>query len=129
MWQFIFIFPLLLLSSTATDHHRLPSTSFGVPFVNASYDFLVIGGGNAGLAIAARLAEHYSVAVVETGGFYDQDNGNGSVIAGLAGGQHVGVSPQIKAPLIDWDFLTTPQTVRPETLSPSYSELTRGQGP
>lgn len=79
--------------------------------MNATFDYVVIGSGNGGGAIAARLAEHYSVAVIEAGGFYDTDNGNGSVIAGLAGGQHVGLSPDVKQPLIDWDFTTTPQAV------------------
>lgn len=57
----------------------LYSNSFGVPGVNATYDYIVIGGGTAGLTIAARLAEDsdVSVAVIEAGGFYQQDNGNG----------------------------------------------------
>lgn len=38
--------------------------------------------GTAGLTMAYRLAENgtYSVAVVEAGGFYEQDNGNTSVV-------------------------------------------------
>jgi heterodisulfide reductase subunit A-like polyferredoxin len=57
----------------------LYSNSFGVPGRNATYDYVVIGGGTAGLTIAARLAEdpNVSVAVVEAGGFYQQENGNG----------------------------------------------------
>jgi choline dehydrogenase len=44
--------------------------SFGVPGKNASYDYVVVGGGTAGLTIAARLAEdsNTTVAVVEAGG-------------------------------------------------------------
>ena len=110
MWRSLL--PLLLtFFSPGEAKTRLSSTSYGVPFVDASFDYVVIGGGNAGLAIAARLAEQHSDAVIEAEGFYDQDNGNGSVVAGLAGGQNLGLSPQIKAPLIDWDFLTVPQTV------------------
>lgn len=60
----------------------LYSNSFGVPGVNATYDYVVIGGGTAGLTIAARLAEDsdLSVAVIEAGGFYQQDNGNGRYV-------------------------------------------------
>jgi hypothetical protein len=61
----------------------LYSNSFGVPAVNATYDYVVVGGGTAGLTIAARLAEDsdVSVAVIEAGGFYQQDNGNGRYVA------------------------------------------------
>lgn len=40
----------------------------------------MIGGGTAGLAIASRLAETVSVAVIEAGGFYEIENGNQSVV-------------------------------------------------
>ena len=110
----------------------LYSNSFGVPGINATYDYVVIGGGTAGLTIAARLAEDsdVSVAVIEAGGFYQQDNGNGryvamilpthntegelltvnSVIPGLCTTQFVGSDPDDTQPLIDWGFVTTPQT-------------------
>ena len=57
----------------------LYGNSFGVPGLNATYDYVVIGGGTGGLTIAARLAEdpNVSVAVIEAGGFYQQENGNG----------------------------------------------------
>lgn len=60
----------------------LYSNSFGVPGINATYDYVVIGGGTAGLTIAARLAEDsdVSVAVIEAGGFYQQENGNGRCV-------------------------------------------------
>lgn len=56
--------------------------SYGVAGVNATYDYVVVGGGTAGLAIAARLAENQSVsvAVVEAGGYYQMDNGNGRYV-------------------------------------------------
>lgn len=34
--------------------------NFGVPGQNASYDSVIVGGGTAGLALAARLAENTS---------------------------------------------------------------------
>ena len=73
----------------------------------------VVGGGTAGLAIARRLAAdpNISVAVVEAGGFYELDNGNGSVVPALAPLQHVGTLPNDTQPLIDWGFVTVPQAV------------------
>jgi choline dehydrogenase len=64
----------------------LYSNSFGVPGLNATYDYIVIGGGTAGLTIAARLAEDssVSVAVIEAGGFYQQENGNGRSVTSIA---------------------------------------------
>jgi hypothetical protein len=59
--------------------------SFGIPGKNASYDYVIVGGGTGGLTIAARLAEdkNASVAVIQAGGFYQIDNGNGrSVMTG-----------------------------------------------
>jgi choline dehydrogenase-like flavoprotein len=63
----------------------LYGNSFGVPGVNATYDYVVVGGGTAGLTIAARLAEdsNFSVAVIEAGGFYQQENGNGRSVGRL----------------------------------------------
>lgn len=60
---------------------RLLGSSFGVAR-NATYDYVVVGGGNAGLTVAARLAEdpYLSVAVVEAGSFYEIENGNLSQI-------------------------------------------------
>lgn len=58
------------------------ATSFGTPGKNASYDYVIVGGGTGGLAIAARLAENRntSVAVIEAGGFYQVDNGEGRLV-------------------------------------------------
>ena len=66
------------------------------------------------MTIASRLAANpdTSVAVIEAGGFYEIDNGNGSVIPGLAPLQHVGSLPNDTQPLIDWGFVTVPQAVR-----------------
>jgi choline dehydrogenase len=74
----------------------------------------VIGGGTAGITIASRLAENsnVSVAIIEAGGFYEVDNGNFSVIPGLALsaaflGTAVPFQPQ---PLMDWGLVSVPQT-------------------
>ncbi|KAK3067577.1 hypothetical protein LTR53_015484 [Teratosphaeriaceae sp. CCFEE 6253] len=73
-------------------HNQLPiGSSFAVDGENATYDYVVVGGGTAGLAIATRLAEdgRYSVAVIEA----DSN----------------GVSLEGANPQTDWMFMTTPQ--------------------
>ncbi|KAF2131229.1 GMC oxidoreductase [Dothidotthia symphoricarpi CBS 119687] len=78
---------------------------------NAAYDYVVIGGGTAGLAIASRLSAYASVAVIEAGGLYEVDNGNQSVIPyyGLVM-PILGITEDYpQNSLIDWDLLSTPQ--------------------
>ena len=89
---------------------RLLGSSFGVPGANSTYDYVIVGGGNAGLTLAHRLAETASVAVVEAGGFYEIGNSNLSQIPQddiyFAGKDKTDYNP-----LIDWGFQTTPQAV------------------
>lgn len=94
------------------EKSRILGTSFGIPGTDAIYDYIVVGGGTAGLTIASRLAEDPSltVAVIEAGGFYEVDNGNLSVIPALAV-FFTGSDPKNTQPLIDWGFKTTPQAV------------------
>ncbi|KAF2820096.1 choline dehydrogenase [Ophiobolus disseminans] len=81
----------------------------GVPG-NASYDYVVIGGGTAGLAIAARLSVSASVAVVEAGGLYEQDNGNQSIVPwfGLIMPVLATTEDYPPQPLVDWDLVSAP---------------------
>lgn len=89
----------------------LLGSRFGLPG-DKIFDYVVVGGGTAGLAIATRLAEDSSklIAVVEAGSFYEIGNGNLSQIP-VFGPAFSGKSPQDIAPLVDWAFLTTPQMV------------------
>ncbi|ERF74163.1 hypothetical protein EPUS_09247 [Endocarpon pusillum Z07020] len=86
------------------------SSHFGL-LGNKTFDYAVVGGGTAGLAIATRLAEDSSklVAFIEAGRFYEIGNGNLSQIPVYAPA-FSGKSPFDIAPLVDWAFLTTPQT-------------------
>ncbi|KAF2676342.1 GMC oxidoreductase [Lentithecium fluviatile CBS 122367] len=79
---------------------------------NASYDYVVIGGGTAGLALAARLSVSASVAVIEAGGLYEKDNGNQSVVPyyGLIMPFLATTEDHPRQPLMDWDLLCTPQS-------------------
>jgi choline dehydrogenase len=96
---------------SANDNNDLLGSHFGLPG-NKTFDYVVVGGGTAGLAIATRLAEDSSklVAVIEAGSFYEIGNGNLSQIP-VYGPAFSGKSPFDIAPLVDWAFLTTPQTV------------------
>ncbi|KAI1780614.1 glucose-methanol-choline oxidoreductase [Hypoxylon cercidicola] len=89
---------------------RLLGSSFGVPGNAATYDYVVVGGGNAGLTLASRLVEQKagSVAVIEAGTFYELSNGNTSQIPGTAA-TYVGKDKNDWQPMVDWGYLTTPQ--------------------
>ncbi len=65
---------------------QLIGSHFGVPDIPVTYDYVVVGGGTAGLVMARRLAANssFTVAVIEAGGFYEQDNGNYSSIPAYA---------------------------------------------
>lgn len=85
--------------------------SFGVPGINTTFDYVVVGGGTAGLTIASRLAAEpsISVAVIEAGGFYEAD-GNLSVVPGYCT-VHAGTDPADTDLNVDWGFVTLPQPV------------------
>jgi hypothetical protein len=84
---------------------------FGLPGLNATYDYVIVGGGTAGLTVASRLAENssLSVAVVEAGTFSEISNGNNSQVPayslrGIGGDEYVN-------PWIDWELETVEQPV------------------
>ncbi|PWY82039.1 glucose-methanol-choline oxidoreductase [Aspergillus heteromorphus CBS 117.55] len=86
-----------------------PPQSFGVIGENATFDYVVIGGGTAGLVMAARLSQGgRSVAIVEAGGFYEQGAGNISTIPSNSV-WYAGAAPNDTDPAIDWGFVTAPQ--------------------
>ncbi|RDW64569.1 GMC family oxidoreductase [Aspergillus mulundensis] len=81
------------------------------PGINATYDYIVVGGGTSGLALAARLAEDpsISVAVVEAGGYYEEEGGPENVIPALCPFANTSTDPADSSP-IDWNFDTLPLT-------------------
>ncbi|KAL5336499.1 hypothetical protein BJX70DRAFT_279496 [Aspergillus crustosus] len=86
--------------------------NLGVPGINWSFDYVVVGGGTSGLAIAARLSEDskVTVAVVEAGGHYEIEGGAMSVIPGFAAAANTGTDPSDDSSLIDWNFDAQPLT-------------------
>lgn len=88
---------------------HLLGSHFGIPG-NATFDYVIVGGGTAGLALAQRLASEstYSVAIIEAGGFYELENGNMSSIAPLAV-DGVGNDPLTFNPAIDWGQRSEPE--------------------
>ncbi|GAA5996465.1 hypothetical protein JCM5350_007730 [Sporobolomyces pararoseus] len=66
-------------------------------------DYVVVGGGNAGLAVAARLSaskKNYKVVVIEAG--HHEPTNTGILVPGLAGSTLGNTS-------VDWAFETVPQ--------------------
>lgn len=86
--------------------------SFGIPGQNYTFDYLVVGGGQAGLTVASRLAENSSllIGLVEAGSFYELSSGNLSQIPAYDI-YWAGKDVDDWQPMIDWGFVTSPQTV------------------
>ncbi|KAK3053888.1 hypothetical protein LTR09_005168 [Extremus antarcticus] len=89
----------------------LAGNDFGLA-LNATYDYVIVGGGTAGLAVAYRLAEDgaKSVAVIEAGGFYEYENGNRSVVPAYRT-LYSAATPEsaTQYPLVEWGFVTQPE--------------------
>ncbi|RMZ10969.1 hypothetical protein D0860_03636 [Hortaea werneckii] len=91
---------------------RLLGNAFGMGYENATYDYVVVGGGTAGLAVASRLAEgaDMTVAVIEAGDFYELRSGNTSQVPAY-GSKYLSfndLDPNYQP--VDWDFITTNQS-------------------
>jgi choline dehydrogenase len=115
--RFVFtdlLFLLLLLPYTNSKPLPNPTftsdynfTTLAVP----SYDYIIVGGGTAGLLMASRLSANpsVSVAIIEAGGFY-QDEGNISSIP-IFDSLWVGKDIKDTNDILDWNFETVPQKV------------------
>lgn len=113
---FVALFGLLSLEASAysdgINAEGLLGSHFGIPGFSASYDFVVVGGGTAGLTVARRLAANpaISVAVIEAGDFAAFASGNLSQVPAYAA-YFTGNDPTLKNPYLDWYMYTQPQPV------------------
>ncbi|KAK4175385.1 hypothetical protein QBC36DRAFT_302044 [Triangularia setosa] len=75
-----------------------------------SFDYVIVGGGTAGLAMAKRLSENNanSVAVIEAGGFYEIEGGNMTEVP-MYLFNYFFDNGHVKNPLFDWYQYTMPQ--------------------
>ncbi|RAH49685.1 GMC family oxidoreductase [Aspergillus brunneoviolaceus CBS 621.78] len=98
---------VLYLLIAATGAHgfaaHLHRAEEGDPDIDAVFDYIVAGGGTAGVTVAARLAEHgFSVALVEAGDFYETAH----PLAKIPGMAVVGIGANVNtATPIDWRFV------------------------
>ncbi|KAF2659431.1 GMC oxidoreductase [Lophiostoma macrostomum CBS 122681] len=103
--------PLALASSPSNSisGQQLLGSSFGIPSP-ATYDYIIVGGGTAGLVLANRLSASgsHSIAVIEAGSFYELSNGNQSQIPRYAWNS-AGPTFSDVNPLVDWNFTTQPE--------------------
>ncbi|KAI0107836.1 GMC oxidoreductase [Nemania sp. FL0031] len=101
---------LLAASAIGVDAVRPLGSSFGVPGSDATYDYVVVGGGNAGLTVASRLVEQGagSVAIVEAGTFYETTSGSLMEVPATTF-TWAGKSLTDWQPLSDWGYQTVPQ--------------------
>ncbi|TVY91829.1 Dehydrogenase [Lachnellula willkommii] len=94
----------------ANGSTRLLGSSFGRFATNQTFDYVIVGGGTAGLTLADRLTQNgsLSVAVVEAGSFYEITNSNLSQIPAFDFFYTSSATTGIQ-PLIDWGIITSPQ--------------------
>ncbi|KAF1851835.1 GMC oxidoreductase [Cucurbitaria berberidis CBS 394.84] len=110
LWSASLFAPAFSSPTDPISGQHLLGSSFGIPGLNASFDYVIVGGGTAGLAVANRLSAsgEHSVAVIEAGGFYELENGNNSQIPRYVWAG-AGLGFEDVNPLVDWEFETEPE--------------------
>lgn len=107
----------MIVSSSLLSITFLVTTICASPFIpggeshakrDATYDYIIVGGGTTGLVLANRLSTNSSiqVAVVEAGTYYEATN---PVLSSTPAGDVVGCgSSETPNSLADWGFITQP---------------------
>ncbi|KAJ5775540.1 uncharacterized protein N7511_000551 [Penicillium nucicola] len=102
LWNTILISLALQVSSATGEEFERRAG----PLVDQTFDYVVVGGGTGGAAIATRLAQNqFKVALVEAGGHYELESLAEVPAADVL---PVGSDPNTKS-LIDWGFVTKDQ--------------------
>jgi choline dehydrogenase len=94
---------LLLILTLQTEAQQLLGNFLGIAGSNATFDYVIVGGGTAGQVVANRLAEsgRYQVAVIEGGGFCQVGNGNTSEVPATVLNMEHSIRPQLtRLPLL-----------------------------
>ncbi|CAG9972530.1 unnamed protein product [Clonostachys byssicola] len=110
-WCIATSLPVASAFQEAIAAEQLLGSHFGVPGLPGAYDYVILGGGTAGITLAHRLASdgRYTVALVNAGDFAEFANGNFSEVPALAS-MFGGSNPFLKNPQLDFDQYTTKQS-------------------
>lgn len=113
------LFTLVFSAPTNPQHQEekrqrilgsLSNTLLGAFGVSDTFDYVILGGGTAGLTLANRLSSNSDlrIAVVEAGTLYEVTN---PLLSTTPAGDvvFVGSNPADNNPLVDWSFVTQPQ--------------------
>jgi choline dehydrogenase-like flavoprotein len=112
------VFSTALLSSLVSG--RLLGKEQLKAIHNTEFDYIILGGGTAGLVIASRLSEdpEVSVAVIEAGDF-ERNNPN------VTNATTIGLGKNTR---IDWQYDTVPQAFADNETSPIIWSAGKGVG-
>lgn len=106
--QMLKLLTWLLLFAKLTPASASHGSLFRAPG-ETTYDYVIVGGGTAGLTVASRLAEagNFTVGIIEAGSLFVQESGNHSVVPGY---DYHGFGGPLGPfnPLSDWGFHTLP---------------------